>query len=186
MVYNSDDQIKSNNKEIIIEKKEFCFGRLYYSLNDESKLVYAQLFNDKILLFIDEECMSKIGNINLSTITDVKLLNKQTFELHSINQDKIYLFTIYDTDNDDANIWVNILVNKCNIQLIDNSAIDDDDKILSEETYNNINNDDNIQQLTDETRELLNLEYQIALKQQQNSTKRKQFLKRLCPCIFGD
>ena len=122
--------------------------------------------------FIDDECLEQVGKIDLKTISQAKLIDKQTFELHTANSDQIHLFTIYDVTSDNAELWVQALNSDCHIPC---ETMSDDDRILSEETYNDPH------RMHDETEELLN-ESQL----RSALSHKRSFWKRCFACIFGD
>ena len=142
LIRNSVGMMNTDLEEIVFneenssinEKSIIRQNRLFYSCGNETMAVYAQLCQDKMYYFEDEECMESIGEIDFRSITHITCIDEDTFELHTLIHDKVHVFAMYDTKCHESELWVNDIETICNISRLEANADED-------ESYDETTND---------------------------------------------
>ena len=117
------NKVQFNEDNLSIQEKDIIRnGRLFYSFGDESMAIYVQLYENVMQYFEDEECMEEIGQIDFRSITGIKYIDEDTFELHTVIHDKVHVFAMYDTKCHQAGLWVDDIQQYAKISRIEVST----------------------------------------------------------------
>lgn len=89
-------------------------GCLFHTCGHQAQEVHVRLTLDIFYLYEDEDYLDCVDQIDFRSITGVKLVNDDTFELYTALS-VVHLFSMYDSQDHTASSYVDIIEKECQI-----------------------------------------------------------------------